>query len=403
MPTLHYFNPGHETAVLNGSPYYMSSANVLCMQKELAFLPAWYAAPHDYVLVETLPPPHFLNNISKQVGIEVTPLTRKDISHSGNLLPSCNIQPWGVSPQSLHVYEQLCVESGWNLAIPEWDDAYTRLCSRQTAAICLRSLLNVLPEADKTIVPRFRSSLETVEAVIQNCTTPLVLKAPYSSSGRGLRWILNNRLTTSDCQWVSGILKKQGSISIEPALNKKIDFAMEFFSSGTGSIRYEGLSLFITGEQGTYTGNFLGSQSSIEQQITNLIGQDLLDEVRESLTFVLQDVYSQQYTGYLGVDMMVYEDVNKKHCIHPCVEINMRYTMGLVALRISKQILSDNSTGKLTIFYSNKPYEILDKHNELIKRQPPLFSQKKLVTGYYSLSPVTSHSKYHAYIVVSSE
>lgn len=402
MPTLHYFNPGHETAVLNGSPYYMPSANVACMQKELAFLPAWYAAPRDYVLVDTLPPAGFLNNISKQTGIDVTPLTHKDIINYGNTLPPCNARPWGISPQSLHVFEQLRAESGWSLTVPEWDDAYTRLCGRQTAAICVRSLLNVLPEADKRIVPRFRSTLQTTEEVIQNSTVPQVLKAPYSSSGRGLRWIQNNQFSIPDRQWVSGILKKQGSISIEPALNKKLDFAMEFFSSGSGNISYEGLSLFVTGEQGAYTGNFLGSQAMIEQQITNLTGKEILDEVRESLMFVLQDIYSQQYTGYLGVDMMVYEDANGKLRIHPCVEINMRYTMGVVALRISEQVLANNVCGKFIICYHAKESEALQLQQELEHKFPACFINQKLVSGYLSLCPVSKTSKYSAYLIISN-
>jgi len=48
---VHYFNPGHETAVLNASKYYQPSRMIAKMQEDLALLPVWYAELEDYVFV----------------------------------------------------------------------------------------------------------------------------------------------------------------------------------------------------------------------------------------------------------------------------------------------------------------------------------------------------------------
>lgn len=287
MPLIHYFNPGHETAVLNGSPYYTPPANVVQMQQDLAFLPAWYAAAEDFVWTPQPLPAAFEETLLQRYGTFARALSEADVLEKGGSLPQATACAWGISPQSTHFYEQLKKESNWErLSVPSYDDAYARLCSRQTAAVCLRSLLSVLPESDRDILPRFRSSLEEVEEIIGGEKGPMVIKAPYSSSGRGLLWV-SGALGEMDKEALSGVLKKQGCVAVERALDRKLDFAMEFFSDGKGKVSYEGLSLFNTGKQGTYAGNFLGSQEVIEMRITEYIAPELLEEVRESLVATL--------------------------------------------------------------------------------------------------------------------
>ena len=55
MSRIHYFNPGHETAVLLGTQNYTAPTNVRKMQKDLALLPVWYAEEDDFVYLEGNP------------------------------------------------------------------------------------------------------------------------------------------------------------------------------------------------------------------------------------------------------------------------------------------------------------------------------------------------------------
>ena len=52
MSRIHYFNPGHETAVLLGTQNYTAPTNVRKMQKDLALLPVWYAEEDDFVYLD---------------------------------------------------------------------------------------------------------------------------------------------------------------------------------------------------------------------------------------------------------------------------------------------------------------------------------------------------------------
>ena len=76
MPVkLHYFNPGHEAAILSASPYYMPPANVALMQKELAYLPAWGANPDDYILLPDSQDFSFFKRINQVIGKAATAIT----------------------------------------------------------------------------------------------------------------------------------------------------------------------------------------------------------------------------------------------------------------------------------------------------------------------------------------
>ena len=75
------------------------------------------------------------------------------------------------------------------------------------------------------------------------CNAPFVLKTPYSSSGRGLLWVEKRKPDTKTKNWIEGAFNKQGMISIESGLDKVQDFAMEFYSDGQGTVRYEGFSI----------------------------------------------------------------------------------------------------------------------------------------------------------------
>ena len=77
-----------------------------------------------------------------------------------------------------------------------------------------------------------------------------VLKAPWSSSGRGMRYV-DHDYTSHVEGWCKNLIHRQGGIMIEPQYEKVLDFGMEFEASAQGDIQYLGLSLFST-EHGAY-------------------------------------------------------------------------------------------------------------------------------------------------------
>lgn len=392
---IHFFNPGHETAVLNKSPYYMAPTNVVAMQRELAFLPAWYADRNDYVFVWDKSDLKYWKYLSDNLDGIAQPITKEEL---GGL--SAQLCLWGISPQAIHFWGEINDSCNSQIEIPKWDNRYFALTSRQIAKDCLMYIQSRIHKIDNELVPSFCFSLDEVESLVNTSSYQLLAKAPYSSSGRGLLWLPIGELTRTERQILSGILKKQGSVSIEKALNKRIDFAMEFMSDGVGSVTFSGYSFFETNTKGAYSGNILDSQQHLKERISAFVDLNLLDSIQKCIELFLSREYGSVYRGCIGIDMMVYLAEDGEFKIHPCVEINMRYNMGYLALQFAEKYLNEGSSGRFYVGFSPKEKEIFNQHLKLIEEYPAEFKNKKLAKGYLPLCPVQTNSHYWSYVLI---
>ena len=396
---IHYFNPGHEMAVLNKSPYYMPPANVLRMQHDLSYLPAWYASTDEFVFIneEQADEVNAFIDVQNRLFVDLPQI----ITHNNiATVADSEICLWGIAPQAIHLFETINQDCDMRLKIPAWHDEYLYLTGRLTAKNCLESLIQHIPAISADLLPHFCDNLDEVEEIIKKSKYPMLAKAPYSSSGKGIIWLTDSFLDIKEKELLSGIIKKQRSISLEFVLNKKLDFSMQFLCDGRGEARFEGLSLFETNTKGAYSGNFLYSQEKITNLLTEKISSTLLDNVKTELLSILKSTYASVYKGCIGVDMMVYEK-DKNLYLHPCVEINMRYNMGYLALKLHQNRIHPTSEGKFFIEYTNTGKITSQKHLEAQQHFPLQLKNGAIQKGYLSLCPVSEQSKYRAYIVVS--
>ncbi|WP_280746473.1 MULTISPECIES: hypothetical protein [unclassified Parabacteroides] len=400
LPKLHYYNPGHETDILQGSAHYTPSGNVQKMRQELALLPAWYADEGDYIFVEENTSPRFFSQYPEEVRPKVTILSREDIKKKAASLPRMEAAPWGITPQSIPLFEDLRDTYGLNIEVPAWKEEFTRLTSRQTAALCFQQIKERLPNISFPPPPLFFKELEEIEAWLNTHEGAFVIKTPFSSSGRGLLWLDNNCLKEKDKKWISGALKKQGSVGIEYALPKDQDMALEYYSDGEGNLRYEGISVFGTSKVGAYKGNNINEQAEYEEINHREIGTETYRQIQEAVTHVIQENYARHYKGYLGVDMLMYRTGKDSHALHPCLEINMRYTMGLAAIRLVEKYIHPDASGTFNIHYEVTPYRMNEWHKLMKQAYPCKLKEGKLRSGYYSLTPVTGKTHYTAYLVI---
>ena len=183
-------------------------------------------------------------------------------------------------------------------------------------------------------------------------------------------------------------------------LDKVQDFAMEFYSDGQGTVRYEGLSVFNTEERGSYTGNILEEQSTMLSRITRFTGEETYSRIQEAVRTVLQEVYGSTYAGCIGVDMLVYRQKDGSFAIHPCIEINMRYTMGMVALRLFQHYVAPRAVGDYRVSYEKEAGEALEKHRLMSETYPLRLANGRIQEGYLSLCPVTKDTHYRAYLLL---
>ena len=146
----------------------------------------------------------------------------------------------------------------------------------------------------------------------------VICKQLWSSSGRGNRIIKpTDRLPFST------------PFIIDTFYDKILDFAMEFMIKD-GGVEFLGYSVFCTNNEGKYKFNYVASQSDLEDLIKQKSGsgKDVLDTIRDTHIKRLKQDLAGRYDGPIGIDMLTTTD----GLIHPCVELNLRMNMGILAL-----------------------------------------------------------------------
>ena len=121
-------------------------------------------------------------------------------------------------------------------------------------------------------------------------------------------------------------------------------------------------------------------------------------EAREDATYD----HIVKYTGFLGVDMMIYRDGVGQYKIQPCVEINLRYNMGIVALQLQRH-LAESAEGHFRVRFSAKPGDISSSVEEQRQMFPLERHDGAIVSGYIHLTPVDENSRFVAELQVEKK
>ncbi|MCF2737558.1 hypothetical protein [Bacteroides caecigallinarum] len=386
---LYIFNPWHDMALANFTPYFKVSSEILRMSGDLCFLPVWYAPSDAYIRIyDTDTAETFISQVSEFIRFEKSIFVENGFA--------CDIVPWGWSPSLVHM---LVKDGGDSSFLPNHETLVKiRFLSGRQRCVDVLSELSVV---ESTCGKAFCCySMEDVKNYLQ-IYGKLILKSPWSGSGRGLCRVSPDVWSKNIEGWISRILRTQGCVMAEPIYNKVCDFAMEFYSSPEGSVSFAGYSLFETDAFGNYKQNLLLSDDEIETRLLSYnISFDTLREVRRRLIDIFNNMIAGAYTGYFGVDMMLcFQD--EEMLLHPCVEINMRMNMGVVSRIIYDRYLSSSSHGYFVTEHYNSDGEALLSHRKMLSEQPlVLDSDGRIKSGYLTLTPVLSSTRYQAYVIV---
>lgn len=351
MTTLHIFNPEHDLALAFGGKYFTPPHAARELRTDMGFLPAVWAQDGDIVLVDDV---EFAVKAARRFAgrcADVLYLSLEDLKRqaASSGFPTMTISPWGWDAALCQRLLAAGIPEG---GLPTWERlAELRRLSGRGASVSLLAELRHQIASRELVGERYcatdEESLDRTMAALGTC----VLKAPWSSSGRGVRYVsVGERQDVSVRGWASRILAQQGMIVVEPYYRKIRDFAMEFQIDESGRVEYLGLSLFHT-QHATYTGNLLATEKDKRKILCEQVREALLDKVSSGIAAWVERNMGGVYTGPFGVDMMIVSggadvgaDASKRrksgsgnggYKLHPCVEINLRRTMGHVALALS--------------------------------------------------------------------
>lgn len=306
---IHLFNPDNDLALASGRSNYTSPFSARQMASDLSLLPHLWAGQGEDVI-----------SLSE------------DMMAVARRYPDAEFSPWGWNPSLL---ARLSRAGFRNLPSAEHVEAIRNLSNRATSVYILNSLRSRLNDFEKYFcgeswICKTENEVKCFFARYGN----LVLKAPWSCSGKGVRFVSDYDENVSG--WVCRILRQQGSIEVEVLCEKVIDFALEFSASADG-VRYVGLSMFST-SRGAYSGSIVATDEYKRCMLFKYIPKATFDLLRTELESELFTAIGNKYCGVVGVDLMICRATDGRYLVNPCVEVNLRRTMGWVALQFDRQV-----------------------------------------------------------------
>lgn len=357
MKKVYLFNPENDIALGYGKNTFSLSPTVQALCRDGAVLPLWYCDRDDCIVASDVPSA-WLDEMERMFSVKAV-TGRDDMSgYKG--------APWGWSHHSRKVL------SGYGAEVPGIDriERIRELSHRRISADVMTRLGR---EVDFELPPVPAEAVD-VDAV-KECLSrygSIFVKSPWSSSGRGVIHV--DAWSRSVEQRVGAMLRRQGSVMCEQALDKTRDFAM-LFHAADGAVKWIGYSLFFNHEGAAYSGNVIADDDEIEQALVDS-GADRahLHALSSALGRVLTAIIGDDYEGYLGVDMMV----TRSGMIAPCVEVNLRMTMGVVAWLWGRRFLAPGSVARYTV----GPVGACNPVGNAV------VSDSRLVEGALSLNPI---------------
>ncbi len=325
----HFFNPEHDLALAFGHERFTPPAAGQGMRLDLAFLPALWANEGDLVLVDDVERTKMLATPLRRWLADVEYVSLKDAKTLRLLTgDGVEVRPWGWNLMLRHQLLGAGIDERFLPTRAQIERVRT-LSHRATSIPLLDKLVGSI---GGVVGERVEArSLDDMETLARRWGR-FVVKAPWSSSGRGVRFV--GEWPQSNLEgFVRNVMERQGSVVVEPYYEKVVDFAMEFVADGAGGAEYQGLSLFHT-VNGAYVGNVLAREEEKRQTLARYLDLPVLDETARLLAQEVGTWCADCYRGPFGVDMMVVRQ-GDRNLLHPCVEVNLRRTMGHVALAVA--------------------------------------------------------------------
>ncbi|MDE5940643.1 MAG: hypothetical protein K2H14_00880 [Muribaculaceae bacterium] len=348
MKKVFLYNPENDIALSHGSGNFTPPKNALALSRYASPVMWWVAGEGDYIIVPDDMPAGYMNALDlwQEQARAVAGCKGAEIITSARNCDVSEAVPWGWSRHAVRRLLSAGVDAAVvSLSAPDADKVRDLSHRRTASGIVSRLCDEVDFMACGNPVPWPAMEVREWCGVEQFASKhgDFYCKMPWSSSGRGVRRVTSDGLHYLKNQF-DGMIKAQGSVMLEPAYDKTDDFAM-LFEARDGKVRFHGYSLFFNDRGEAYGGNLIASDAEIRQFLAKKVSGDLLEQLAAALERILSDTVGSSYQGFMGVDMMIARD-GTSHFIVPCVELNLRMTMGVVAHSVGEKLRNAGHTGR---------------------------------------------------------
>jgi uncharacterized ferritin-like protein (DUF455 family) len=353
-PDVHLFNPGAERCALTRDPDAGKSERATSgLARDLDLLPLLVCHADDVVLVQRAPSQEHLLAL-KAAGI--VPAELEVLDPSGRLAKASplrtrklrHLRPWGWSSDSAEVFAPIA-----RTAVP-WNDAVRKLYSKATAARLLAALPHESAALAGSVCENMDAARDSIAAWFHKGHAAVLLKAPWGLAGRGILKVQPGPLPDAQSEWLRSVLAEQGSVVVEPCLDRVADFSAHYDVVPGELPKLRGMVRLVNDSGGRFIacvaagrfGSLLPPEAA--RALHEGSGQQMFENVLPQ--HLASVIGSSGFRGWLGVDAFVHRDAGGRAALRPVVEINPRCTMGRATLE-ARRFAAPDATVAWRIFY----------------------------------------------------
>ena len=399
-PTVWCFDPTAETELAGRHP----KAAVTALRRDLAGLMGALAATGDTVLVSRRPDAAFVADWQAAGLPEVEWMDAGDPpgDHLGGLAGRklSGLQPWGWTPRSrarLAPLEPSLVATARLPQLPDraaWSKATAHHLHDTLFSELAGSVERSAPPGD-WLAPRAHLGRVIHEARelthVADLGQGIVLKAPFSTSGGGLRRAPSTTLDEPTRRWLDKRLATGDGVVVAPWLDRIADLSFHLDLDAEGQATFVDWCRPVVDRRGQFLGAVLGRRlADLPADVRRFLFGDGRDPHRlrhlgaRLARLLAPKLHTLGVNGPVGIDAFVYRHQGQL-LLHPLVELNPRWTMGRVALALERH-LHPGRTGWWQLVRAQDVGPL----SEWAARLPrPRFERRHLHTGPLLTTPPT--------------
>lgn len=343
---IHVFNPEHDIMLATMDTIQRPPKAACRLRHDLGFMPALAAEDGDWVWVNdirhTVNQCRHINKYLRNVKFVDDKTLRQHFTKANAMKLMANeevrIKPWGWDA----AIKQELMSLGIPNSLLRSDETLSLIKIISNRNWATQNLLPHLLEVN-TDVPLIGESLYLCDeqSVLSylNKHKNIVVKAPWSSSGRGIRYIYGSG-DHSVNGWIKNVIQKQGGVMVEPYYKKLMDFGLEFEFINSEEVTFKGISLFKN-DKSNYNGNLIVTEQEKYRILEKYISSESILKIAQAIIDVMRPHCLCTQQTHFGIDLMIIHGIDpdtEKIYLHPCIEMNFRQTMGHLAIDVEQHL-----------------------------------------------------------------
>lgn len=327
-PVVHWFNPNAELQVAAGRrgvkffPKKMSAS----MEEDCEMVMLAWCRQDDITLMRKPPSNEHLAYL-KRAGFRLPEIVAMGALNERKL---GGMRPWAWSPDAAELLRgnasQVSPSVAW-----QWREAMPAEWLSKEIGVRLLERLGVVERGD--ICRTVEAAMTVIISMLESGR--VLVKGAFGCAGRDHLRVDAGEETQAG-EWVTRVLADHGCVVVERWRERVADFSV-LYEMDDDKVDLVGMTVMENDERGRFLGSRVAPKwgSLLDPEVAAFLYREaqVMDWYQEKIPTVLSEILPG-YVGPLGVDAMVFREVDGTLGWSPVVELNVRMTMGRVALEL---------------------------------------------------------------------